>query len=54
MSLYNDNDGTHDKLQDLSRYITMMARTIDELKKELEQVRDELILAHEALRREMP
>ena len=61
MSRYNSNYGSHDQLQDL-RKLNMevmrerdnAVRLIDELTKELEELKDALVLAHEALRREMP
>ena len=54
MSRYNSNWGSHDQLQELRKNNMMMSRTIDEIRKELEQLKDELQLAHGALRREMP
>ena len=54
MSRYNSNWASHDQLQELRKNNMMMSRTIDEIRKELEQLKDELQLAHEALRREMP
>jgi hypothetical protein len=61
MSRYNSNYGSHDQLQDL-RKLNMevmrerdnAVRLIDELTKQLEELKDALVLAHEALRREMP
>lgn len=53
MSRYNSNWGSHDQLQELRKANIMMDRTISELKKELEEIKDELELAREALRREM-
>ena len=61
MSRYNSNYGSHDQLQDL-RKLNMevmrerdnAVRLIDELTKQLEELQDALVLAHEALRREMP
>jgi hypothetical protein len=60
MSRYNSNYGSHDQLQDL-RKLNMevmrerdnAVRLIDELTKQLEELKDALVLAHEALRREM-
>ena len=61
MSRYNSNYGSHDQLQDL-RKLNMevmrerdnAVRLIDELTKQLEELKDAFVLAHEALRREMP
>ena len=61
MSRYNSNYGSHDQLQDL-RKLNMEVmrerdnaiRLIDELTKQIEELKDALVLAHEALRREMP
>jgi predicted DNA-binding protein len=44
----------HDHCQALGRERDAAVRKIDELIKQLEEVKDELYLAHEALRREMP
>ena len=44
----------HDHCQALARDRDAAVRKIDELIKQLEEVKDELVLAHEALRREMP
>ena len=44
----------HDHCQALARERDAAVRKIDELIKQLEEVKDELVLAHEALRREMP
>jgi len=61
MSRYNSNYGSHDQLQDLQKLnMEVMrerdnaVRLIDELTKQLEELKDSLVLAHEALRREMP
>jgi len=61
MSRYNSNYGSHDQLQDLRKAnMALMrerdnaVRLIDELTKQLEELKDALVLAHEALRREMP
>ena len=49
MSKYNSNYGSHDQLQDLRKSNMVLARNIDEIKKDLETARDELVLALEAL-----
>ena len=49
MSRYNSNYGSHDQLQDLRKSNMVLARNIDEIKKDLETARDELVLALEAL-----
>ena len=49
MSRYNSNYGSHDQLQDLRKSNMVLARHIDEIKKDLETARDELVLALEAL-----
>jgi hypothetical protein len=49
MSKYNSNYGSHDQLQDLRKSNMVLARHIDEIKKDLETARDELVLALEAL-----
>ena len=61
MSRYNSNYGTHDQLQDLRKLGMEVMRErdkavqlIDELTKQLEELKDELFLAHEALRRAFP
>lgn len=61
MSRYNSNYGSHDQLQDLRKLNIEVMREVDrlkaqaqELEKEVERLTDELYLAHEALRREMP
>ena len=60
MSRYNSNYGSHDQLQDLRKLgMEVMrerdnaVRLIDELTKQFEELKDALVLAHEALRREM-
>ena len=61
MSRYNSNYGSHDQLQDLRKLNMEVMREVDRLKAkaqelelEIERLTDELYLAHEALRREMP
>jgi len=54
MTRYNSNYGSHDQLQDLRRANMAALREIDQLKLEVQRLTDELHLAHEALRREMP
>ena len=61
MSRYNSNYGSHDQLQDLRKLGMEVMRErdkavqlIDELTKQLEELKDELFLAHEALRRAFP
>ena len=68
MTRYNSSWGSHDQLQDLRKANMMMDRTISELRKEVDEhkgriasmhdqlmeLQDELYLAREALRREMP
>ena len=61
MSRYNSNWGSHDQLQDLRKANMALHRELDEMKTRLESLRnlnevltDELELAREALRREMP
>jgi cell division protein FtsB len=61
MSRYNSNYGSHDQLQDLRKLNMEVMREVDrlkaqaqELEQEVERLTDELYLAHEALRREMP
>ena len=61
MSRYNSNYGSHDQLQDLRKLNMDVMREVDrlkaqaqELEQEVERLTDELYLAHEALRREMP
>jgi len=61
MTRYNSNYGSHDQLQDL-RKLNMevmrerdnAVRLIDELTKQLEELKDALVLAHEAMRRAFP
>ena len=47
-------DRLHDHMTAIARERDNAVRTIDELTKQLEELRDALVLAHEALRREMP
>ena len=61
MTRYNSNWGSHDQLQDLRKANMALHRELDEMKTRLESLRnlnevltDELELAREALRREMP
>ena len=61
MSRYNSNYGSHDQLQDLRKLNMEVMREVDrlkaqaqELEREVERLTDELYLAHEALRRQMP
>ena len=61
MSRYNSSWGSHDQLQDLRKTNMALHRELDEMKSRLESLRnlnevltDELELAREALRREMP
>lgn len=61
MSRYNSNWGSHDQLQDLRKANMALHHELDEMKSRLESLRnlnevltDELELAREALRREMP
>ena len=54
MTRYNSNYGSHDQLQDLRRANMVALREVDQLKLEVQRLTDELELAHEALRREMP
>ena len=54
MSRYNSNYGSHEQLQDLRRANMVALREVDQLKLEVQRLTDELHLAHEALRREMP
>ena len=61
MSRYNSNYGSHDQLQDLRRLNMEVMRERDlllicvqALEKTKQELEDELYLAHEALRREMP
>ena len=61
MSRYNSSWGSHDQLQDLRKANMALHRELDEMKTRLESLRnlnevltDELELAREALRREMP
>ena len=61
MSRYNSNWGSHDQLQDLRKANMVLHRELDQLKieiaeltKRVEIADDELVLAHEALRRQMP
>ena len=54
MSRYNSNYGSHDQLQDLRKLNMEVMRERDALKKRVEELEDELYLAHKALRRETP
>jgi regulator of replication initiation timing len=61
MSRYNNNWGSHDQLQELRKANMALHRELEEMKTRLESLRnlneeltDELYLAREALRREMP
>ena len=61
MSRYNNNWGSHDQLQELRKANMALHRELDEMKTRLESLRnlnevlnDEVELAREALRREMP
>jgi hypothetical protein len=54
MSRYNTNWGSHDQLQELRKAGMEVMRERDELKKRVAELEDELYLAHEALRKEMP
>ena len=61
MSRYNSNYGSHDQLQDLRKLnmelhheLDAIKRLLDETTKCLQQSQDELYLALEALRRQMP
>ena len=47
-------DRLHDHMTAIARERDHAVRTIDELTKQLEELKDALVLAHEALRREMP
>ena len=61
MTRYNSNYGSHDQLQDLRKLnmelhhdLDAIKRLLDETKKALQQSQDELYLALEALRKQMP
>jgi len=61
VSRYNSNYGSHDQLQDLRKLnmelhheLDAIKRLLDETTKVLQQSQDELYLALEALRRQMP
>ena len=61
MSRYNSNYGSHDQLQDLRKLNMEVMRQRDlllicvqALEKTKQELEDELYLAHEALRRQMP
>jgi hypothetical protein len=61
MSRYNSNYGSHDQLQelrklnmDLYHQIDKLKIEVDELKKNVEISNDELVLAHEAMRKAFP
>ena len=61
MSRYNSNYGSHDKLQDLRKLNMDLYHQLDEIKRLLDETtraleisQDELYLALEALRRQMP
>lgn len=49
MNRYNSNYGSHDQLQELRKLGMEISRERDELKKRVEQLEDELVLALEAL-----
>ena len=50
----DEYDRLHDHMTAIARERDHAVRTIDELTKQLEELKDALVLAHEALRREMP
>ena len=50
----DEYDRLHDHMTAIARERDNAVRTIDALTKELEELKDALQLAHEALRREMP
>ena len=61
MSRYNNNWGSHDQLQELRKVNMALHRELDEMKgrmgsmhDQIMELHDELELAREALRREMP
>ena len=61
MSRYNSNYGSHDQLQELRKLNMEVMRERDlllicvrALEKTKQELQDELVLAHEALRRDMP
>ena len=61
MSRYNSNWGSHDQLQELRKANMVLHREVDQLKfeiaeltKRVEIADDELVLAHEGLRRAFP
>jgi hypothetical protein len=61
MSRYNSNYGSHDQLQDLRKLNMDLYHQLDEIKRLLDETtraleisQDELYLALEALRRQMP
>ncbi len=61
MSRYNSNYGSHDQLQDLRKLNMEVMRERDlllicvqALEKTKQELEDELYLAHETLRRQMP
>ena len=47
-------DRLHDHMTAIARERDFAVRTIDALTKQLEELKDALVLAHEGLRREMP
>jgi hypothetical protein len=60
MSRYNSNWGSHDQLQELRKTNMALHHQLDQLKLEIAELTkrveiadDELVLAHEALRRQM-
>lgn len=50
----DEYDRLHDHMTAIARERDHAVRTIDALTKELETLKDALILAHEALRRQIP
>ena len=56
VTYYSDKDYgiLHDHMSAIARERDHAVRTIDALTKQLEELKDALQLAHEALRREMP
>ena len=47
-------DRLHDHMTAIARERDYAVHTVDMLKKQLEELQDALVLAHEALKREMP
>ena len=56
MTYYSDKDYgiLHDHMSAIARERDHAVRQIDALTKQLEELKDALVLAHEALKREMP